>query len=61
MKKLLAPMTLAILTTACATAGYPMQQMSPMYPGRPMYGPPPRRPSRQVISCPCFRSAGGTT
>ena len=41
MKKLLAPITLAILTTACATAGYPMQQIPPMYPGRPMYGPPP--------------------
>ncbi len=34
MTKLLAPITLAILTTACATAGYPMQQMPPDVSGK---------------------------
>jgi hypothetical protein len=51
MKKLVAVLFLTTLTTACATAGYPLQSMPPSYPGdsgymgRPMYGPPPMGPA----------------
>jgi hypothetical protein len=40
MKKILAVLFLSALSTACATAGYPMQQIPPGYPGGPTYGPP---------------------
>jgi hypothetical protein len=54
MRKLLAVVTLATLTSACATAGYPYQQLPPgYYPGSRVYGPqmglPPYQPAVQPI------------